>query len=1068
MATKTRHSGTVRTDYEADRARLESLQALTADTDKLLHRVIKASGEMAYREAGGPSRQGGKEGTLSPLLKNHVLTVLADIRRKRLAGYGDTFAGAQGTVEQAYYVRKLRRDVDDWTQRLEAFLHTCWQRAAKDSDTVAVAKELLALMQGTMQGEEDGGNQRYYRMLRTVSDIQANADRYQKRIEASGDTDPAVALLLVHLKNYAGIADAFNKRLTALPEIYRREMLHARPSQAVPDNAYIVVTPAQGGFTLPRGTAFSAGDSLTYKTTHKESISPVSCVAVQTVRATPQGTYLQTLDFGNTETEETLFTGGKELHTGWQIESPMLVLEDGRREITLRFLLQSTAPATGRQQGFQLTYSTAEGWTAIDAECALSTHEIMFRTAIGKEGTAPAPCTAEAHGMTTEHPTLRLLSTPADYPAWAEGLVFTEARLEVKVTGCRSFTFRNELGEADTSQPLTPFGVLAGRGAWFLFGNRETGLKPLKNVTLSGAWQKIPDTRQGLDVLYEPYGEDTDSFRVAMEWQGGHQWHGYDGGAQPLFSIASDGTLGQARFTFDFRTEARTAAGGNEYPRDKDGLFRVTLDSPRIGFGTAAYRELFAEVMMHNSRCKEKHMKALPKEPAMPQLTEVEMAYEAEASTASQGCTVRMTPVAVAEGDTIPPREGEGRLLPVYPGSDLFYMAFAGGCGETTVRTYLDMALPKDRIPYYHPDPDKETCLAWQYWNGARWTSIPSKSVFAEETEGLTQSGFVEITFDGGIRQQWLDDKGRLWLRAVLTSEKYPADGWEERRMEDADTSGCLALRSVHTNCLPVRADGGDGTPLPAGTIRGTADEDPRIGSVSQPLPGFGGSPALTEEQEKAHRTARFANRHRAVTARDYEQILMEHYPEVDMAICLTLPKGGTRAKPEVRVVVFSKADDSDYYLSAPWRLNEMERTLRRYAPACAELRVVNPLYEKVTVACKGTLHFGVRDRGDVENDLRSLAEGYFMPWRKYGELPTPGKVYSFKELRARLVNHEDLQRVVSLTVNGRECPRDGSGEDAIRGKEPWSVLIPEVDIRLFTPDDGVGENGIGYDFVIG
>ena len=56
MGEKTRHSGTVRTDYEADRARLESLQALTADTDKLLHRVIKASGETTYREAGGPGK----------------------------------------------------------------------------------------------------------------------------------------------------------------------------------------------------------------------------------------------------------------------------------------------------------------------------------------------------------------------------------------------------------------------------------------------------------------------------------------------------------------------------------------------------------------------------------------------------------------------------------------------------------------------------------------------------------------------------------------------------------------------------------------------------------------------------------------------------------------------------------------------------------------------------------------------------------------------------------------------------------------------------------------------------
>ena len=37
MATEIRHSGTLRTDYEADRARLEELRPLTADTDTLLH-----------------------------------------------------------------------------------------------------------------------------------------------------------------------------------------------------------------------------------------------------------------------------------------------------------------------------------------------------------------------------------------------------------------------------------------------------------------------------------------------------------------------------------------------------------------------------------------------------------------------------------------------------------------------------------------------------------------------------------------------------------------------------------------------------------------------------------------------------------------------------------------------------------------------------------------------------------------------------------------------------------------------------------------------------------------------
>ena len=75
MATETRHSGTLRTDYESDQARLNDLRPLTADTDILLHRLTEASRKMPYRDADG------REGTLTPLLENHVLTVLADIRR---------------------------------------------------------------------------------------------------------------------------------------------------------------------------------------------------------------------------------------------------------------------------------------------------------------------------------------------------------------------------------------------------------------------------------------------------------------------------------------------------------------------------------------------------------------------------------------------------------------------------------------------------------------------------------------------------------------------------------------------------------------------------------------------------------------------------------------------------------------------------------------------------------------------------------------------------------------------------------------------------------------------------
>ena len=240
MATESRHSSTLRTDYEADWVRLDNLRSLTADTDILLHRLTEISRKMPYRD------EGGREGILTSLLENHVLTVLADIRRKNLSGYGNSFAEAHGTEEQAYYVRKLERDVERWTVRLGAYLQTAFVQGRADSPAVQIARKLHEEL-GNALRTDDEHNHRYYRMLHTVTAIQKNADSYLRQAADSGDTEPALALLIAYLKNYAGIAETFNSRLASLPELYRKEVLHAQPAEAVPDNAYLVITPAPSG-----------------------------------------------------------------------------------------------------------------------------------------------------------------------------------------------------------------------------------------------------------------------------------------------------------------------------------------------------------------------------------------------------------------------------------------------------------------------------------------------------------------------------------------------------------------------------------------------------------------------------------------------------------------------------------------------------------------------------------------------------------------------------------------------------------------------------------------------------
>ncbi len=381
MATETRHSGTLRTDYEADRARLDDLRPLTADTDILLRRLTEASREMTYRDADG------REGTLTPLLENHVLTVLADIHRKRLTGYGSTFADAQGTAAQVRYARKLEQDVERWAARLEAYLRTAFAKGMTNSTAVQTARELHDRLTGALRTPDGEDNRCYYRMLRTVTAIQENADRYWQQAADSGDTEPALALLVAYLNNYASIADTFNRRFASLPELYRREVLHARPTEAVPDNAYLVITPAapsgsslrgRGGFTLAKGTAFATGEDLIYKTTQEEYISPMRCVSVQAVslpNSSRGGASVQTLHFEDATNAETLFSGGEPLRTGWQLESPILVLEEGKREVVS---VLSHAHGKGRASRFYLDHTAERFFNGDFVSHGSSFYELMI------------------------------------------------------------------------------------------------------------------------------------------------------------------------------------------------------------------------------------------------------------------------------------------------------------------------------------------------------------------------------------------------------------------------------------------------------------------------------------------------------------------------------------------------------------------------------------------------------------------------------------------------------------------------------------------------------------------
>lgn len=1023
MATETRHSGTLRTDQEANLARLGDLPVMESDRDRLLHRLVR-----------------GSEGTVRSLLENHVLTVLADIRRKRLKGYPDTFADSQGTAEAVRYAKKLRGDIEGWVKRLETYAERSW-RSGYTGSAVKVAQELSDLLKAALTGTD---NESWYKMFHTVSAIQEDIDRYRRQAEGSGDTEPSLALLLAYLKNYAGIAETFNRRLASLPELYLKDILHARPKTAEPDNTYMIITPTEtvGGFTLEKGTAFPAGEETMYRTCNPEYISPVRCTEVHAIHL--QGETLRKSPLllnSETQPADFLFPDGQPVYLGWQIESPMLVLGEGKHEVCIRFHLtaDSELPDSLPGNAVTLQLSQEEGWTGQPCRCNVENSLLCISFTMEATETATAACTEEVHGTDTAYPALRILTAQ---PRWASHLHFNQVEIEVKASGIRNFTFSNELGEADLSQAVLPFGIQAEQGSRFFFACEETMQKPLSEVELKGRWQKLSATRQAFDTLYAPYGVKSGDFTISTACKRQGTWQSCEK-RQPLLEFDSEGNPGEAKVLFRFDKAMLT------------DMFRIILETPAIGFGTAAYRKLFTEVMIHNSRCKEKERKEMPEEPPVPQLCDMELSYTAIATIPveeEEDNPSRLNRITALSGqETFQPRLVDGAvpfLLPS-PTDCLLLFAFTRAERAKSVRMYIDMVLPPSCIPFGSPQPGKQVRASWELWNGHAWQTIPSESVKTEETNGFTQSGFVEI----GLPQSlYTDRQGRLWLRAALSG----------------DTSACLSLHGVWTNCIRVTAENGNGSPLPAGTLQETEEPDERIESIVQPLPGFGGRTAETEEQCTLRQQMRLHNRHRAVTMKDYEELVLEHFPEIDKAQCITLPV--ENAPSEICIVVFSRTEDSRYFLSPAWKLEEIRRTVSRYTSPFVTVTVVNPQYEKIAVDCKVVLRKDIQDESRVLRQLVVLAQNCIAPWLRTGEIPDSGDTFSYKELHARLANHEALLHLVSLKVDGFSLPDTGIGtEDRLfRGEKEWSILLPEINIELLSPEDGIEEAEIGGNFIIG
>ena len=1073
--------GTLRSEFEVDKVQLKDFRALESDWREIFRWIMSIAGDMPYYDDNNEVN-----GTMATLWHNDVLTVLVEIRQKNLKEYATSFVDVSGTAQQNAYTADLQNKINGWIDRLSIYINNTFAVGTVTS-AMRVAETVREQLQNSLpiipqpssrrrnfiQRVLDENNRPFFSMLGTVSDIQSKFDYYMQQIESSGDMDASQALLLTFVRSYCRIVKQFNDKFADLPNFYRREILKATPKEAVQDSTFVVVNPnkevTRKTFSLPAGTRFSAGENadgtpIYYSLTEKSYIVSTTIKSARTIF--PQGRRIITAPLALDGTENNILfsttnPANAPQELGWALSSPMLSLAEGERKVFLYFMMDGAtdiARLLAAISPLRLFTSGIDGWAERihTASYERVGNYLLFSFTIADGEEALAPCNNDIHGIDTEYPAVRILID--EIPTIGidiTSIKFKDIQIRVAVSDMRTFSLYSDVGEMDSSQPFYPFGTVGEKGSWFIFGSEELAVKKILNVSLKGTWNKLPDG--GYTAVYKDYALSqpvtNNSFKATCEWQENSRWNVCRNSPVQLFSTDASGNIKEdAEFHLDIADFSPLAVESTfGYNKKAKGFYRIRLSEPSIAFGMELYRRQFAEVMVHNSKAKERNQKPVPAMPQVPMIADAVLGYTAMDGF---GENDRLYRINETNGYEIVNLGTESiQLLPDLRNHYL-YLNLDDVEGLKRIRLYFSLRYMK-RGSYGSTLTSSGDSIIEYYDNDAcQWKVFPAECILQEDTDGLTRSGFITLnTFDE--TNTCLINGSEVWMRIGFENDIAPEN---------------IIVDGIWLNCFKVMCENGDGSPLLAGTIASLAEDDPRVLEVFQPMEGYGGKAAEDEQAMSVRLATRIATRNRALNTGDYEKMILERFGYIEKVCCIP----ASQESNEIRIVVFPQPEKRVFPQLPNWKLSEIEQYIKGYMSPFAKVRVINPTYEPLTVNMTVILKDSVQDEGEVQRRLYKRIYNYFVQWLMDTQLPELGNRYSNEGLKACLVNDEGIERCVSLSITGGKSfavlDENGNTEDVYHfSSEESGILYPgRINIEMTDIGDGIEDSSIGMNFIIG
>lgn len=792
---------------------------------------------------------------------------------------------------------------------------------------------------------------------------------------------------------------------------------------------------------------------------------------------------------------------------GWTIAAPILEMEEGHRIVSLRLRFVQNSMYTlnllikdisinqdiSREDAFSrifknslvAQFTTEEGWLEAHT-CEIlppdewGNPEILIVATVNAKAPSVVKYDRELHGegYQAEAPMIKLTQrNEGSFFSYSflKELELQCVTIDIDVREVRNLSLSTDIGVVYPNAPFFAFGAIPKVGSYLMIGKEEIFKKEVKDLQFNIEWHALPDDEKGLRGYYKDYdlGIENDHYEMTLSALNDGKFFPLEGD-EPLvykmFEPDEENPRGLHNKTTiaNIDMEALNIKGNKnlvttpQYSQEaRDGYFKLEMRGPMPAFGHEHYADIYAKKIKYNNDPKRKGAeKLLPQQPIAPQMKSITMDYSAR--TEINVLSVGMINKGANTGEQlyhvhpfgIIPTFDKGRssnrsLMPDYDDNAYLYMGIESLSPNNSVSFYFEL---KENINLFSDDAAKQQKpeVSWSYLSNDIWKDFSQTKILSDSTNGFNNSGIINLEIPRDVtNNNNILEGGYYWLRVTVKGEPHLLP----RCLRTATQAVSVTWEDNGTNDVHLKEA------LPGNSMQRLDVSRSAVRGVFQPFPSFGGRPGETKHHFYTRTSERLRHKNRAISAWDYERLVLEKFPNIHQAKCVThvgheehVPAG------TVLMVVVPKIDKNSrsYYLPMVnyTVLNSIKEFLQQRSSPFVNIVVRNPIYERVKITA-GVRFTKGKNNGTYLKKLNQDIVEYMCPWMlgQERELALGGSLV--KDMILNFIEKREYVNFITKFSAVQVFPEDSVGFDlddtaihttnspVIRATTPWSILIP-------------------------